>query len=420
MVNMGAKQRIEDANKKTLNIMLKGEPVLIDIKPAIEVVPGMTKNTVLYAGPPIEWDRMCIPQKNGVIGGIIYEGLASDPKEAAKMVENGEVKIASNNAHRTVAGMIGIVTASIPVWVVKNETYGNHGYCPPQPYTTRALHWGNYDEEAISQQRWVKEVLAPVMKEAIKNMGGLKVNPLVAKAIQMSDDCHTRHAAATALFVEAIAPHLVETDLDKKKVIQCYEYLAQYENFFLTINMAAAKATVDPAKNIEHSTIVTCMSRNGVDFGIQVSSLGDEWFTGTAGKIDGLYFLGHSAKEAAPDVGDSAIMEVVGLGGFIASQCPVVCQIVGGTVKGAMEIGKNMTKIAAGKNPHYPLPALDFKPASIGIDIRKVVKTKITPVLNTAIVNKDKGGFIGHGQSKAPLVCFKKALERVSKSASCA
>lgn len=412
---MKIKDKIEEANKKTVEILLKAEPILTDIRPALEVVPGMTKKTVLHAGPPIEWSRMCIPQKNGIIGGIIYEGLADDPKEAARMVEDGEVKISHNNGHGAVGGMIGIITATMPVWVVKNMTYGNEDYCPPQPYSSRALHWGNYDEQAISQQRWAKDVLAPVMREAIRSMGGLKVKPLIAKAVQMSDDCHTRHTAAVALFVEAIAPHLARLDLDKEKVAQCYEYLARYEDFFLTIDMAAAKATVEPAKGIEYSTIVTNMCRNGVDYGIQVSSLGDNWFTYGAGKIKGLYFPGHKAEEAAPDIGDSAIMEVVGLGSFIAAQCPVVCLLLGGKAEGAMKIQKEMAKIAISKNPHYLLPALDFEPAPIGIDIRKVVKTGITPVLNTAIVNKDKGGFIGHGQARAPLKCFKKALVAFSK-----
>ncbi len=403
-------QNIDESNRKTVEIMLKAEPVLVDIKPAIEAIPKMKKNTVLYAGPPIEWNRMCIPQRNGVIGGIIYEGLADGPKKALRMVEDGEVEVLNNHSLGAVGGMIGIITASIPVWVVKNEAYGNQGYCPPQPYSLRALHWGNYDEEAISQQKWVRDVLAPVMEEAIRSMGGLRVKSIVAKAVQMGDDCHTRHAAATALFVESIAPHLARLDLEKEKVAQVYEYLARYENFFLTINMAASKATSDPAKGIEYSTIVTSMSRNGVDFGIQVSGLGEEWFTGPAGKIEGLYFPGHKAEEALPDIGDSSIMEVVGLGGFVAPQCPVVCQIVGGTPSGAMKIGKKMAKITFGKNPQYLMPVLNFEPAPIGIDIRKVTKTGIVPILNTAIVNKEKGGFMGHGQAKAPLKSFRKAL----------
>lgn len=402
---------IEEANHKVIDIMLKGEPVLTDIRPAIEVIPNMSKNTILHSGPPILWEDMCKAQQNAIVGGIIYEGLADSPSKASKIIERNEVTLSPCHQYATVGGMTGVTTATMPVYVVTNAPFGNTAYSNHhEGWPVKALHWGNNDGEVITHLRWLEQVLSPVLRTAIKQMRGLKVKKIIAKALQMNDECHSRCTAGTALFIEEIIPHLIMTDLDRKHIRDSLEFLIKSEIFFLHIIMAAIKSVVEPAKGIEYSTIVTTQARNGVEFGIKVSALGDRWFTGPSSQVHGLYLPGYSSKDAGLDIGDSSITEVVGLGGFSIAASPPMAIMKGGTMESATNATKQMYKITVDKNHQYTIPYLNFDGAPLGIDIRKVVETGLTPIIDTAIAHKN-GGLIGSGFARAPLECFEKALK---------
>jgi hypothetical protein len=401
---------IDEANRKVIDIMLKGNPVLADIKPAIEVIPRMSKDIILHAGPPIRWEDMCQAQKNAILGGIIYEGLADSHSKAMKVVERGEIKLSPCHEHATVGGMTGVTTASMPVYVVKNLTYENTAYSNHhEGWPIKALQWGNNDDEVIAHLRWLERVLTPVLRVAIKEMGGLNVKKIIAKALQMNDECHSRCTAATALFIEEIIPYLIMADIDKKDIRQSLEFLIRSEIFFLHVIMAAIKSVVEPAIGVEYSTVVTTLARNGVEFGIRVSSLGEKWFTGPSSLIQGLYFPGYGPKDAGLDIGDSSITEVVGLGGFSLAASPTMALLKGGTVESALEQTKQMAKITVAKNPFFTIPFLNFEGAPMGIDIRKVVESGLTPFIDTAIAHTN-GGLIGTGITRAPIECFEKAL----------
>jgi len=406
---------IEEANRKVIDIMLKGEPVLDDIRPAIEVIPKMSKTTILHSGPPILWKDMCKAQQNAIVGGIIYEQLAESPSKAYKIIKRDEVIFSPCHQYSTVGGMTGVITASMPVYVVKNATFGNTAYSNHhEGWPVKALHWGNNDDEVITHLRWLEEILTPVLRSAIKQMKGLKVKKIIAKALQMNDECHSRCTAGTALFVEEIIPYLVMSDIDRKLIRDSLEFLIRSDIFFLHIIMAAIKSVVEPAKGIEYSTIVTTQARNGVEFGIKVSALGDRWFTGPSGQVHGLYLPGYSSKDAGLDIGDSSITEVLGLGGFSIAASPVMAIMKGGTMESAANAMKQMYKITVSKNHQYTIPYLNFEGAPLGIDIRKVVETGLTPIIDTAIAHKN-GGLIGSGFARAPLECFEKALKTFKK-----
>lgn len=407
---------IKEANKQVIEKILKGEPSLIDIKPAIEVIPKMSKNTILHAGPPIQWANMCQPQKNAIIGGILYEGLAESEERAYKLIETNEIQLSPCHEHDAVGGMTGVTTASMSVYVVKNKTYGNTAYSNHhEGWPIKALHWGNKDNQVLLHLRWLDNVLTPILREAIKSMNGLNIKKIVSKALQMNDECHSRCTAATALFIGEIAPHLAISDLDKRNVRECLDFLRRSEVFFLHIIMAGMKSLVEPANGIQNSTIVTTMARNGVEFGIQVSGLGKEWFTGPSSPIQGLYFPGYGPQDAVPDMGDSAITEVVGLGGFSIAASPSIIQMKGGTTESILEQTRQMGKITVAKNSFFPIPFLNFDGAPLGIDINKVVESGIEPYIDTAIAHKD-GGLIGSGIARAPMQCFERAVDAFKRT----
>jgi hypothetical protein len=404
------RSKIQAANEKTVQIMLDSwdDVLWIGNEPAIDVVPGMGPAVVLHAGPPIPWERMCPSMREGVIGGVLFEGLAGTREEAIKLVESGQVKLTPAHEHRAVGGMTGITTASMPMHVVLDKAHGVETYCRMHE-RKRALQWGEHDEQVLQQMRWMTRVLGPLLSAAVKARGGLPVKAITARALQMGDECHNRNVAATSLLVREMLPYLTALDWDKKELQQAAHFLREDDGFYLHIDMAAGKAIAEAAKGIEYSTIVTTIARNGVEVGIRVSGLGDQWFTGPAGMLRGSYAPGFGDDDVDADMGDSAIMETMGLGGQIQAAAPVFQQIVGGTLQDAINHTREMMEISFGRNPAFVLPVLDFEAGPLGIDVLKVLETGITPLINSAMAAK-KGGFAGAGQVRVPMDCFAKAF----------
>jgi hypothetical protein len=405
-------ERIEAANKKVMEIILNGQPMLLDIGVAEEVIPGMTKKTILHAGPPIKWEKMSGPLKGAVIGALIYEGLAADEKEATKLAASREISYDPCHHHNTVGPMAGVVSASMPVWILQNKKYGNYSYCTLNEGLGKVLRYGAYSDEVIKRLKWMENLLAPLLKQALKLHGPIDLKTMIAQALQMGDEGHNRNRAGTSLLIRELAPYIIQTKFSEEEKIKVLKFIDSNDHFFLNLTMPACKCTLDAAKNIEFSTIVTVMARNGTEFGIRVSGLGDRWFTGPAGMVDGLLFPGYSAEDANPDIGDSVIAETVGIGGFAMAAAPAIVQFVGGSAKDAVNFTLKMYEITTVENNIYKIPALDFRGTPTGIDIRKVVETGILPSINTGIAHKDPGvGQAGAGLVKPPMNCFEDALQ---------
>jgi hypothetical protein len=395
-----------------MEIILNGQPTLLDIGVAEEVIPGMTKKTILHAGPPIKWGKMSGPLRGAVIGALIYEGLAVDEKEATKLAASGEMFYDPCHHHNTVGPMAGVVSASMPVWILQNKTYGNYSYCTLNEGLGKVLRYGAYSDEVIKRLKWMENLLAPLLKQALKLHGPIDLKTMITQALQMGDEGHNRNRAGTSLLIRELAPYIIQTKFSEKEKIEVLKFIDSNDHFFLNLTMPAAKCTMDAAKNIEFSTIVTVMARNGTEFGIRVSGLGERWFTGPAGIVDGLLFPGYTAEDANPDIGDSVIAETVGIGGFAMAAAPAIVQFVGGSAKDAINFTLKMYEITAAENNIYKIPALDFRGTPTGIDIRKVVETGILPSINTGIAHKDPGiGQVGAGLVKPPMNCFEDALQ---------
>jgi hypothetical protein len=405
-------ERIEAANKKAIEIIMNGQPTLTGVGVAGEVIPGMTPRTILHAGPPITWDKMSGPLRGAVIGALIYEGLAGDEREAAELASSGEITFDSCHHHAAVGPMAGVVSASMPVWVIENRAYGNRAYCTFNEGLGKVLRYGAYSDEVIKRLKWMERVLAPLIKEALCLHGPIDLKSMIAQVLQMGDEGHNRNKAGTSLLIRELAPCVLQTDFDQKDKVDVLKFIHSNDHFFLNLTMPACKATLDPASGIEFSTIVTAMARNGTEFGIRVSGLGDRWFTGPAGKVKGLLFPGFTEEDANPDIGDSVITETAGIGGFAMAAAPAIVQFVGGSSKDAVNFTLNMYEITAAENNAYKIPALDFRGTPTGIDIRKVVETGILPNINTGIAHKNPGvGQVGAGLVEPPMNCFEEALQ---------
>jgi len=410
-------QHINEANKIAVERLMSVQPVLTDVDTALNVLPGMTPHTILHSGPPITWRRMCDPMKRAVKGALILEGLAKDDKSAEKLMKSKKITLSSNHYHGTVGPMTGIISASMPVIVTKDMTYGNTSYSTFNEGGGKVLWFGAVEEETIDKLRFIRDEFAPVMKKVIKKTGGVPIWSVLAQGIQMGDECHNRHAASTNIFLKSIVEPLFSLNISKEKAFKVYKFIAGNSHFFLNITMTACKLAMVAASDIENSTIVTAMSRNGTDFGIRVSGLGDKWFIAPSPLLlDALYNPGYGLDDGAPDIGDSSIIETMGLGGFAIAAAPSMASFADGGFQDSVNITKQMGLITTTKNSKFGIPSLDFEGAPTGIDIRKVVETEILPSINSAVVHKSTGvGQIGAGIVHAPYECFTSAVMAFGK-----
>jgi hypothetical protein len=410
------KEKIDKANQQALSILFKSKPIWVNVQPAIKVIPEMKKNLILHAGPPISWSRMCSAQKNGVAGAAVFEGLAKNFDEASQMACTGELLIDACHNHCTVGSMTGITSASMPVMVVNNEPYCNQAYINVHEGSSRnRLTYGAFNNDIRNNLVWIRDVLGPALGEAVQKMNGLEIIPIIARSLTMGDECHNRPSAGTALFSLSIIPYLIESCLEKKEIARITRFLAETEHFFFHLGMAAGKVSTDAMSGIELSSIVTAIARNGVEVGIRVSGTGDQWFIGPAAEIDGVYFPGYGPENAEADIGDSAIMEVIGLGAFAMGASIPMAYAVGGTSQDAIRYQESMGNITIDRHPAFKVPALDFQGTPVGIDIRKVVQSNVLPIIDTAIAHK-KGGEIGVGIARPPMEIFNKALVELYKT----
>jgi len=377
----------------------------------------MTPKLILHAGPPITWNRMCGPMKGAIIGALLYEGLAKSEDEAQTLAASGEIQYSPCHEHQTVGPMAGVVSYSMPVFILENKEYKNRAYCTMNEGLGKVLRYGAYSDEVILKLKWMENILYPILKDALSLSGAIDLKNIIAQALHMGDELHNRNRAGTSLFYRAMAPHILKTNRLKEDQIAVLNFINGNDHFFLNLSMPASKVSLDAARGVKNSSMLTVMARNGTDFGIQLSGMDQEWFVGPADVPDALFFPGFSKADANPDIGDSAITETAGLGGFAIAASPAIVQFVGGSAQDAINYTMEMYEISVGENSVYQIPYLNFRGTPTGIDVLKVVEKNILPFIDTGVAHKKPGiGQVGAGVLSAPALPFKIAYEKFASS----
>lgn len=409
-----ADPRVDEANAAAWKRMIASRPVLSGIDLAARCIPaldGSGGKTLLHAGPPLDWARAAGPVRGALTGAVLWEGWARDAAEAERLLAAGAVRLDPCHHHGAVGPMAGVISPSMPVWIVSDPATGARAFCNLNEGLGKVLRFGAHAPDVLGRLTWMRRVLFPALRGALQALGPVELRPLMARALQMGDELHNRNAAATALVTRALVSGLVQARTEPETMGAVLEHLSANDHFFLNLSMAACKLAADAARGVERSTLCTAMARNGTDFGIQLSGLPDRWFTAPAPMVEGLFFAGYGPADAAPDLGDSAITETVGLGGMSLAAAPAIVRFVGGSAAAALAGTRRMYAICHGEHPELAIPALDFRGAPCGIDARRVVDLNRPPTINTGIAHRQAGvGQIGAGITAAPLACFEQAV----------
>src|SRR6266567_6146558 len=404
-------ERVDQANQEAVKRMMAARPRLVDVRPAREAIPGFHKHLLLHAGPPITWERMSGPMRGAIMGSLLYDGLAPDIAAAERLAASGDIAFAPCHQYNAVGPMAGVVSASMPVQVIEEPVYGHQTFSTLNEGLGKVLRYGANSPEVLAKLRWMQQVLGPALARAVRAMGGMELKTLIAQALLMGDECHNRNKAATSLFLRDIAPYLVDTGTSVEETASVLRFIHGNDHFFVKLSMATCKAATLAAHGVAFSSVVTTMARNGTDFGIRVSGLGDRWYVAPAQQIKGLYFSGFSQEDANPDIGDSAITETAGIGGFAMATAPAIVRFIGGTPADALRYTLEMYDITVAEESQYQLPSLGFRGSPVGIDIRQVVRQHLLPIINTGIAHRLPGiGQVGAGLVRPPMECFVAAV----------
>jgi hypothetical protein len=402
---------IEKANSEACERMMESRPLVVGLGKALEVIPDMRENLLLHAGPPITWERASGPMRGAITGALIFEGKAKDEKGAQALVESGKIELEPCHHHQAVGPMAGVICSSMSVYILEDTVHGNKSFSNLNEGYGKVLRYGAYSEDVLERLRWIEDVMAPVLNDAIQASEGIDIRALLAEALHMGDEGHNRNKAGSVLFTKILAPFIVRVTKDSEVAAQIIQNLGDNALSVLNPVMAACKAMADAAHGIKGSTIVSVMARNGTDFGIRISGLGDRWFTAPVAVPKGLYFPGFTEEDASGDIGDSTITETAGIGGFAMASAPAIVTFVSGTPRDALNATLEMYEICFTEHKYFTMPPLDFRGTPTGIDIRKIVEKGITPRVNTGIAHKDAGvGQVGAGLVRPPMEMFEQAL----------
>lgn len=418
-----ADPRVDEANARAAARFLACEPVLTGLAPAREVLPALRERRLLHAGPPLSWDEAPGPVRGALAGAILWEGWARTREQAYGLLSRGEIPFSPCHHEGVVGPMAGVVSPRMPLWIVRSADGRHTAFSNLNEGLGKVLRFGADSPEVLDRLTWMADSLGPLLADLLHRQGPLELKPLMARALQMGDELHNRNAAATGLLTRRWAPGLValasEGRAEAGAVCRALEFFETNDHFFLNLSMAACKLMTSALGHEAGSSLVSVMARNGDSFGIRCAGTDEAWFTAPSPRVDGLYFAGYGPEDAAGDLGDSAITETAGLGGFAMAAAPAIVRFVGGSSAEALEQSRQMSRITYGPHAAFALPALDFQGTPSLIDVRKVVDLNLAPVINTGIAHREAGiGQIGAGLTRAPLDCFDQALESLAGSLS--
>ncbi len=403
------------ANAQALAAMLAAQAHLVDVRPASQAL-GLEHGQFLHAGPPVDWERASGPMRGALIGGVLFEGMAATPEEAERMLAaGGSVTWESCHARGAVGPMAGVVTPSMWVFCLRDDSTGHESWCSLNEGLGKVLRYGAYGPAVIERLHWMSDVLGPLLQHAVRAGDPVDVRGIISQMVQMGDEGHNRNRAGTLMFLREVLPAMIDSGFPPADVAQAVRFVSGNDHFFLNLVMPACKLQGRAAADIPGSTAVTVMSRNGTDFGIQTAGTGDAWFTAPANTPEGLFLGSFGPEDANPDIGDSAITETAGIGGLSMATAPAIVRFVGGSVPDALATTQRMYDITLGENPAFGIPILEFRGAPTGIDVTAVVRSGVLPQINTGMAGRVAGtGQVGAGLVTPPMACFTQALDALA------
>jgi hypothetical protein len=397
--------RVGSANAEVVERIEGCVPRAVTVAPAREVVPGVRDGLLLHSGPPIEWARVCDPQRRALTAAAVFEGWAGDRAAAERMFADGEIALEPGNEHDHVGPMTGVCSPSMPVWVVEAERVRSFSTLNEGP--GRTLWFGVGDDEAVERLRFFRDDLGPALTRVLDHRGPVDIFGLAAQGLNMGDELHMRSQATGNLLMRDMLAAFAAVGGEAAA-----RFIAGNHHFFLNLTMAACKCASLAAAGIEGSTIVTLMSRNGTDMGIQLAGMPGRWFTEPAAPVqDTLLRAGFSPEDAALDIGDSAVIECCGLGGMALAAAPAVAAFFGGDASAAAARTELMSEICAARSSRFTITARDYAGTPVGIDARLVTELEVTPQITTGVLHATSGaGQIGAGVAHQPPAPFRAAV----------
>jgi hypothetical protein len=408
-----------DPNRLAFDRIVASQPWITGVRRASEVIDGMHSKLILHAAPPVTWSDMSDLMRGGMIGAALFEGIARTAQEAAALAVAGEIRFDAAQNYGAMAGGVGSITASMPVMVVEDKSNSNRSCHFLMEGLGKTLVAGAYDSEVLDRLHWFRGTFGPLLNEAIQILGGIDARELMAEALMRGDELHNRNRAATSLFVNKIAIGLLDVDAPTEEKRRTLLFLSKNDQFFVSAVLPVTQLMLRAAQGIPNCSVITSIGANGGDCGLRLSGTGDRWFVAPAEVPRGVLQSGVATSDVAPGCGDSFLAECAGFGASVLPAAPALCPVIGASLLDAQQFAESAYQISIGEHPHYKIPALGFRGIPVGVDARKVVKTKVSPVIDIMMVHRAPGlGLAGMGLVSPPMRCFEDAVKALEHGAS--
>jgi len=345
---------------------------------------------------------------HALAGSAVMEGWVKTFDDAIAAIIGGDIALLPNHSIGIVSPMSGVVRPSQPLFVVQDAGgSGRVTYATLAEKGRRTLRFGCYDSDSVAGLARLENEIAPAVARALPS-GGMAILPNMAEAIALGDDVHQRNVGGLLVLLRSLPKLDAETRV----------FLADHPQFFLNFAMASAKLVLDGWSDIAGSSLVTAISRNGATCGIRLAGTGDAWFEAPSVVPAGGIFSPHTAEDAQPDLGDSAIMEAFGLGGCIAHLAPELTPALAVDLTDAVAAGRRQRKFFAFRNDRLSPVASGEAGIGIGLDARRVLASDDDVRIHTGIAHKDgRSGWIGIGVAWVPRACFEQAVRALDTRA---
>jgi hypothetical protein len=408
---------IDEANAEAVRRLDQSVCLLVDIAPAQTIVPGVSGQMLLHCGPAIEWPDVADPLRRSMRAATVAEGWAANVEEADQVLADGTVRLEPAYRYDTVMPMASAIGPSAPMFAVDNRDGGTRAFAPINQGPGETAWFGRETPAAIARLEFLHDVAGPMLRQVLGSSGSIDIFALAAQGVQIGDDVHMRTQGTTSLLIRNLLPQIAALPEDGR--IALAQYLSGNHLFFLNLAMAAAKSAAMWAEQVEGSSIVTMMCRNGTSYGVRLAG-SDEVFVSEAPPVaEAMYYPDYGPETSARDIGDSAILELVGLGGAAAAGSPAVAGFLPRGMADAVAMTEQMRSICTAESSRFKLPTRNYRGTPIGVDVRRVVELDTTPKVTTGILHASSGvGQIGAGVATAPIECFRAALKALAAGGS--
>ncbi len=393
-------QNLHPADQESFNRLCESNPAWVGMVTAEQAI-DLPQTTLLHAGPPFaSVGSVTQPILNSACIAAVFEGLAADFDEAETKIFAGDILLKPAQDFGVVTPLAAVVSSTMPLHHITDLNRPQiQAYAPINGGSRPAMRLGIRSKDVLDHIRWLNGPFASWIASGLQQP--IELIPLAVAALKQGDDCHGYTPEGGRLMMSELEKNISDGigDTDTRKFIESSPSL------FLNLWMAASKCMMMSASGVLESSFITAIAGNGLETGIQIAALPGRWFQTSAQPPSGRFDVDLPESRALPAIGDSAVVEGLGLGAMAIHLSPVQQNNLGEFLPADYSSVKE--NLLTGIHPGFS--DLDCQ---LGLTARAADQLNRGPVIGLGILDKNgEKGRLGGGIYRMPVDVFKQAVQ---------